>query len=67
MSNRLSGKVVIVTGAAQGIGFGCASLIASEGAAVVLGDVQEEKGKQAADANPKYRWQSGILQSGREE
>ncbi|HKN59731.1 MAG TPA: SDR family NAD(P)-dependent oxidoreductase [Candidatus Acidoferrales bacterium] len=48
MSNRLSGKVVIVTGAAQGIGFGCASLIAAEGAAVVLGDLQEERGELAA-------------------
>ena len=48
MSNRLSGKVVIVTGAAQGIGFGCASLIASEGAEVVLGDIQQEKGELAA-------------------
>lgn len=49
MSNRLSGKVVIVTGAAQGIGFGCASRIASEGAAVVLGDIQQQKGEQAAE------------------
>jgi len=48
MSNRLGGKVVIVTGAAQGIGFGCASLIASEGAAVMLGDVQEERAELAA-------------------
>jgi NAD(P)-dependent dehydrogenase (short-subunit alcohol dehydrogenase family) len=48
MSDRLSGRVVIVTGAAQGIGFGCASLIASEGAAVVLADIQAEKGEQAA-------------------
>jgi NAD(P)-dependent dehydrogenase (short-subunit alcohol dehydrogenase family) len=48
MSDRLSGKVVIVTGAAQGIGFGCASLIASQGAAVVLGDVQVERGERAA-------------------
>jgi NAD(P)-dependent dehydrogenase (short-subunit alcohol dehydrogenase family) len=48
MSDRLSGKVVIVTGAAQGIGFGCANLIASEGAAVVLGDLQVERGELAA-------------------
>ncbi len=49
MSDRLSGKVVVITGAAQGIGFGCASLIASEGAAVVLADVQDEKGARAAE------------------
>jgi len=49
MSNRLSGKVVVVTGAAQGIGFGCAELVASEGAAVVLGDIQREKGELAAE------------------
>jgi NAD(P)-dependent dehydrogenase (short-subunit alcohol dehydrogenase family) len=48
MSNRLSEKVVIVTGAAQGIGFACASQIAAEGAAVVLGDIQEKRGELAA-------------------
>lgn len=47
MSSRLSGKVVVVTGAAQGIGFGCADLVASEDAAVVLGDLQQEKGELA--------------------
>jgi NAD(P)-dependent dehydrogenase (short-subunit alcohol dehydrogenase family) len=48
MSNRLNGKVVIVTGAAQGIGFGCASLIAAEGAPVIVGDIQDERGERAA-------------------
>jgi Dehydrogenases with different specificities (related to short-chain alcohol dehydrogenases) len=48
MSDRLQGKVVIVTGAAQGIGLGCAKLAASEGAAVVLGDLQDERGDSAA-------------------
>jgi len=48
MNNRLSGRVVVITGAAQGIGFGCASLIAAEGAAVALGDVQQQKGEEAA-------------------
>src|SRR5256886_3286275 len=48
MSNRLQEKVVIVTGAAQGIGFGCARLLAAEGAAVVLGDIQKERGEQSA-------------------
>jgi len=49
MTNRLSGRVVVITGAAQGIGFGCASLIAAEGAAVALGDIQQQKGEEAAE------------------
>ena len=48
MSDRLQGKVVIVTGAAQGIGLGCAKLAASEGVAVLLGDLQDERGESAA-------------------
>ncbi len=48
MPNRLQNKVVLITGAAQGIGFGCARLAAAEGAAVVLADIQRERGEQAA-------------------
>lgn len=48
MTGRLSGKAIVVTGAAQGIGFGCVRLVASEGAAVVLGDTQTQKGEEAA-------------------
>jgi NAD(P)-dependent dehydrogenase (short-subunit alcohol dehydrogenase family) len=46
--NRLRDKIVIVTGAAQGIGLGCARLLAAEGAAVVLGDIQKEQGERSA-------------------
>ena len=49
MGNRLEGKVVIVTGAAQGIGFGCARQIAAEGATVVLGDIQDKLGEHGAE------------------
>jgi len=48
MSGRLAGKVIIVTGAAQGIGFGCAHMAAAEGAFVVLADIQKERGEEAA-------------------
>jgi NAD(P)-dependent dehydrogenase (short-subunit alcohol dehydrogenase family) len=48
MSGRLAGKVILVTGAAQGIGFGCARLGAAEGASLVLGDIQKERGEEAA-------------------
>ena len=45
---RLEGKVALVTGAAQGIGFACARAFAAEGARVVLADVNEERGREAA-------------------
>lgn len=48
MGNRLQGKVIVITGAAQGIGLGCARMAAAEGAAVVLGDIQKEKGNEGA-------------------
>ncbi len=38
---RLSGKVALVTGAAQGIGCACAEALAAEGARVMLADVNE--------------------------
>src|SRR4029077_20533879 len=50
MSNRLQGKVIIIPGAAQGIGFGCAKLCAAEGASVILSDIQKDRGEQAAAA-----------------
>ena len=39
MTGRVAGKVVLVTGGASGIGRGCAELLASEGAVVVVTDV----------------------------
>ena len=41
-------KVTIITGAAQGIGFACGQRFASDGARVVLADINAEKGEAAA-------------------
>lgn len=46
---QLEGKVAIVTGAAQGMGEIEARRLASEGARVVLTDVQEEAGRAVAE------------------
>jgi NAD(P)-dependent dehydrogenase (short-subunit alcohol dehydrogenase family) len=50
MTDRLVDKVIVVTGAAKGIGRGCAEALAAEGAAVVLGDVLAGEGSAAARA-----------------
>ena len=45
---RFQDKVVVVTGAAQGIGEAYARALAGEGAAVVVADLNEEAGRQVA-------------------
>ena len=46
----LAGKVAIVTGGAGGIGRATGELLAAEGANVVIGDVDAERGQEVADA-----------------
>jgi 2-hydroxycyclohexanecarboxyl-CoA dehydrogenase len=43
---RLENKVAVITGAASGIGFTTAETFAAEGAAVVIADVDKDKGKE---------------------
>jgi 3(or 17)beta-hydroxysteroid dehydrogenase len=46
---RLAGKVALVSGGASGMGLSEATIFAREGAKVVVADVLEAEGKQAAD------------------
>lgn len=46
---RLAGKVAIITGAAQGMGEAHARTFAAEGARVVLGDLDDVRGKALAE------------------
>ena len=47
--DRVKGKVAVVTGAASGLGKGTASLLAREGARVILADINEDNGKKVAE------------------
>lgn len=46
---KLDDKVALITGAAQGIGKGCAELLADAGAQVIVADVQMDEAQQVAE------------------
>lgn len=48
MSQRLAGKVALISGGASGLGEAQARLYAREGASVLIGDLQEEAGQRIA-------------------
>lgn len=61
ISNRLNGKVAIVTGAGHGIGLAYATRLAAEGAKVVLAELDEKAAeKEAANLNSQGRPALGI-------
>jgi 3(or 17)beta-hydroxysteroid dehydrogenase len=68
--SRVEGKVVLITGAASGLGKADALLLAREGARIVVTDVNEEAGRQVAreaggvfvrhDVTSEADWQRAV-------
>ncbi len=73
---RLTGKKVLITGGARGIGLGCARMMAAQGAAVVIADIDEEAARREAsaiegcsaitlDVTKRADWQSAVSEADR--
>lgn len=58
---KLNDSIAIVTGAASGIGLATAQALAQAGATVVLGDIADDKGEQAATALRAAGLRAGYL------
>src|SRR3546814_10202308 len=72
MSNRMAGKVALVTGAASGLGAAQARLFAKEGAKVVVADLNVEMGnkvvaeiQESGGEALSCGWISPMLRAGR--
>jgi NAD(P)-dependent dehydrogenase (short-subunit alcohol dehydrogenase family) len=78
---RLDGRVAMVTGAASGIGRATAERLASEGAAVLVTDIQDDLGEQVAggigdrggraayvhhDVTDEEQWRQAVARAGSE-
>lgn len=59
----LTGKVALITGAAEGIGRGTADVLAAAGAHVIVNDVQVHKGEQAVGEMRDKGWRAEFIEA----
>ena len=55
LTQRLAGKVAVITGGASGIGLATAKRMRAEGATIVIGDIDPATGKAVADELERTR------------
>ena len=64
MSKRLEGKIAVITGGGSGIGEAISRRFASEGAQVIILDINDEQAKNVADSINGKCFQCDISDSG---